>query len=264
MRKHLRYPPDMFEAQVEMYGSYHMSIPQVFYNNEDLWTLPKEKYGGKLAPMQPYYILMRLPGEDRLQFLLMIPLTPQNRDNMIAWMAARADFPDYGRLVAYRFPKDKLVYGPLQIEALIDQDTTISRQISLWDQKGSRVLRGNMMVIPIDHSILYVEPVYLIANTNEVPQLKRVIVAYDGRVAMEPTLNEALTAVFGGPPAEKAMEAADTGQTGAPALPGDVLGLAREAVARADAAMQRGDWRAFGAALADLRKALGEGSPAAP
>lgn len=264
LKAHLRYPRDLFALQVAKYMRYHMTIPQVFYNNEDLWTLSREKYGGKLAPMQPYYILMRLPGEDHLQFLLMIPLTPQNRDNMIAWMAARSDFPDYGQLVVYKFPKERLVYGPLQIEALIDQDTTISRQISLWDQRGSRVLRGNMMVIPIDHSILYVEPAYLIAETNEVPQLKRVIVAYGGRVAMEPTLNEALAAVFGGSPPEKAMEAIDTGATEAanpPALSGDVLGRAREAIDRADAAMKRGDWSAFGAAMEEVKKALGDGPP---
>ena len=169
IKRHLRYPRDIFAAQVRAYKRYHMAIPQVFYNNEDLWTLAREKYGGKLAPMIPYYILMRLPEEERLQFLLMIPLTPENRENMIGWIAARSDFPGYGQLIVYKFPKDRLLYGPLQVEALIDQDTLISRQISLWDQRGSKVIRGNLLVIPIRHSILYVEPVYLIAEITMCP-----------------------------------------------------------------------------------------------
>jgi len=268
LKTHLRYPQDLFSMQVRKYKRYHMQNPQVFYNNEDLWGLANEKYGGKLAPMLPYYILMRLPGESQLQFLLMIPLTPHEKDNMIAWMAARADFPGYGDLVVYKFPKERLIYGPLQIEALIDQDTVIARQRSLWDQRGSRVIRGNIMVIPVNHSILYVEPVYLIAETSDVPQLKRVIVAYGGRVAMEPTLDEALAAVFGDRPSDRAAEAADTGseELAAPAaLGGDALTRARDAVRRADAAMKRGDWRAFGAAMDEVKRALDEeGAPGAP
>jgi len=261
LKAHLRYPQDLFSMQVRKYKRYHMQNPQVFYNNEDLWALANEKYGGKLGPMQPYYILMRLPGEDQLQFLLMIPLTPHDKDNMIAWMAARADFPGYGDLVVYKFPKERLIYGPLQIEALIDQDTVIARQRSLWDQRGSRVIRGNIMVIPVNHSILYVEPVYLIAETSDVPQLKRVIVAYGGRVAMEPTLDEALAAVFDGKRSDRAAEAADTGEeeiAAPPVVGGDALGRARDAVRRADAAMKRGDWRAFGAAMEEVRRALGD------
>ncbi len=247
LKAHLRYPRDLFAAQVRKYKRYHMGIPQVFYNNEDLWTLSREKYGGKLAPMQPYYILMRLPGETRLQFLLMIPLTPQGRDNMIAWMAARSDFPDYGELIVYKFPKERLIYGPLQIEALIDQDTLISRQLSLWDQRGSKVVRGNIFVIPINHSILYVEPVYLIAEINDLPQLKRVIVAHGNKVAMEPTLNEALRVVFG--------EATPLGGRG-----GDmnaVLPKIRDGVGKAEAALTSGDWTAFGAAMNEVKRLLG-------
>lgn len=270
LKAHLRYPQDLFLMQVGKYKRYHMQNPQVFYNNEDLWSLANEKYGGRLAPMIPYYILMRLPGEERLEFLLMIPLTPHNKDNMIAWMAARADFPGYGDLVVYKFPKERLIYGPLQIEALIDQDTVIARQRSLWDQRGSRVIRGNLMAIPINHAILYVEPVYLIAEMNDVPQLKRVIVAYGGRVAMEPTLDEALAAVFGvAPPGAAAVELVDEAEdpeAAATLFPaGDVLGRARDAIRRADAAMQRGDWRAFGAAMDEVRRVLGtEGKPPAP
>ncbi len=250
LRDHLRYPRDLFTAQVEMYRRYHMEIPQVFYNNEDLWELAEEKYGGRLAAMKPYYILMRLPGESRLQFLLMTPLTPDGRNNMIAWMAARSDFPGYGELIVYKFPKDRLIYGPLQIEALIDQDTLISRQLSLWDQRGSKVVRGNLIAIPIEHSLLYVEPVYLIAELNDVPQLKRVIVAHGENVVMEPTLEGALEVLFGGLPG-----AGD--EAAAPLAPGTgMVSRLREEIQRAEQAMGNGDWAAFGAAMGELRRLL--------
>jgi len=161
---HLRYPRDLFEVQARTYAGYHMTAPQVFYNREDLWATPSEKYGGATVAMEPYHVLVRLPGEKRVEFLLMTPLTPARRDNMVAWMAARADAPHYGELLVYRLPKERLVLGPMQIEALIDQDTTISRQLSLWDQRGSRVLRGNLLVIPIGDAFLYAEPVYLSAE----------------------------------------------------------------------------------------------------
>lgn len=261
LKTHLRYPRDLFSAQVRMYKRYHMQIPQVFYNNEDLWTLSEEKYGGRLAPMNPYYILMRLPGEKRLQFLLMIPLTPETKDNMIAWMGVRSDFPGYGELIVYKFPKERLIYGPLQIEALIDQDTLISRQLSLWDQRGSKVVRGNIFVIPVNHSILYVEPVYLIAEINDLPQLKRVIVAYGGKVAMEPTLEQALSAVFGEAspmvPGSVAPASAATGTR-------ETLARARENVTRAEKALKRGDWRAFGAAMEEVKRLLDDGEGGAP
>ncbi|MBT3360375.1 MAG: UPF0182 family protein [Rhodospirillales bacterium] len=256
LKSHLRYPRDLFTAQVRKYKRYHMQIPQVFYNNEDLWTLSREKYGGKLAPMQPYYILMRLPGETRLQFLLMIPLTPEGKDNMIAWMGARSDFPNYGELIAYKFPKERLIYGPLQVEALIDQDTLISRQLSLWDQRGSKVVRGNIFVIPINHSILYVEPVYLIAEINDLPQLKRVIVAHGNKVAMEPTLNEALRVVFGG------RDGGSGRMRGEPAAGGEtttILPKIREAVEKAEAALKSGDWTTFGTAMTEVKRLLDEG-----
>ncbi|MBI4184485.1 MAG: UPF0182 family protein [Proteobacteria bacterium] len=258
LRAHLRYPQDIFAAQVDRYRSYHMTNPQVFYNQEDLWVVPNEKYAGAKVTMEPYYILMRLPGEAQLEFLLMTPLTPQNRDNMIAWMAARSDFPRYGALVVYKLPKERLVYGPIQIEALIDQDTTISRQLSLWDQKGSRVIRGNLMVIPLDHSLLYVEPVYLIAENNDVPQLKRVIVAYGNRVVMEPTLEMSLAALFGGRQ-EAAPGAAPKGRAEA-----ERLGRIGARIEAAERALKAGDWAAFGRAIGDvmgeLKDVLGPGA----
>ncbi|MGI9384079.1 MAG: UPF0182 family membrane protein, partial [Methyloligellaceae bacterium] len=180
LRRHLRYPQDLFEAQVTKYSTYHMTVPQVFYNSEDPWAAPREKYGGEVIDMKPYYVLVKLPGEAKLQFLLMTPLTPAKRPNMIAWMAARGDIPGYGELIVYKLPKERLIHGPIQVEATIDQDTLISQQLSLWDQRGSRVIRGNLLVIPIDHSFIYVEPVYLIAEDSAIPQLKRVIVS-DGQ-----------------------------------------------------------------------------------
>ena len=197
LKLHLRYPQDLFGIQAAQYQSFHMTDPQVFYNREDLWVAPQEKYNGKMAPMDPYYILMKLPGSDQLEYLLMSPFTPQNRDNMISWLAARSDFPDYGKMLFYELPKDKLTYGPNQISAMIDQSTTISEQLTLWDQKGSGVIRGKLVVIPIENSFLYVVPLYLQAEGTNFPQLKRVIVATGDKVVMEPTLDGALAALFG-------------------------------------------------------------------
>ncbi len=199
LKRHLRYPQDLFGIQAAQYQSFHMTDPQVFYNREDLWVPPQEKYDGKLAPMEPYYILMKLPGSDQLEFLIMSPYTPQKRDNMISWLAARCDFPDYGKMLFYQLPKEKLIYGPNQISAMIDQNTTISQQLTLWDQKGSGVIRGKLVVIPIENAFLYVVPLYLRAEGANFPQLKRVIVATGNKVVMEPTLDEALTALFSSP-----------------------------------------------------------------
>ncbi len=250
LRRHLRYPQNLFEAQVAMYRSYHMTVPQVFYNSEDLWAVPREKYGGEVIAMKPYYILMKLPEETDLQFLLMTPLTPANRGNMIAWMAARNDFPDYGELIVYKLPKDRLVFGPIQVEAIIDQDTLISQQLSLWDQRGSRVVRGNLLVIPINQSFLYVEPVYLIAEDSEIPQLKRIIVSDGQRLAMEPTLEEALEVAFGSKTRKPVQTSIDVDT--------DTLVEAREVLTEAEEALRNGDWKNFGQAMQRLRQLLGE------
>jgi len=199
LKLHLRYPQDLFGIQAAQYETFHMTDPQVFYNREDLWVPPLEKYEDKVAPMEPFYILMKLPGSDQLEFLMMSPFTPQNRDNMIAWLAARCDFPDYGKMLFYELPKEKLIYGPNQVGAMIDQNTTISQQLTLWDQKGSRVIRGKLVVIPIENSFLYVVPLYLRAEGTNFPQLKRVIVVTGNKVVMESTLDEALSALFGSP-----------------------------------------------------------------
>jgi uncharacterized protein len=173
-----------------------MTDPQVFYNREDLWVAPKETYGGETQAMEPYYILMKLPGSDTLEYLLMTPFTPQNRDNMISWLAARSDFPAYGQAVFYQLPKEKLIYGPNQIEAMIDQNPDISQQLTLWDQKGSHVIRGKLIVTPIENAFLYIVPVYLQAAGTNFPQLKRVIAVTNDKVAMEPTLDAAIADLF--------------------------------------------------------------------
>jgi uncharacterized protein len=199
LKAHLRYPEDLFAIQSTQYETFHMTDPQVFYNREDLWVPPQEKYDGAVNPMDPYYMLMKLPGSGQLEYLIMTPFTPQKRDNMIAWLAARCDFPDYGKMLFYELPKDKLIFGPNQISAMIDQSTTISQQLTLWDQKGSGVIRGKLIVIPIENSFLYVVPLYLKAEGTNFPQLKRVIVATGDKVVMEPTLDEALASLFGTP-----------------------------------------------------------------
>ena len=166
LQKHIRYPEDLFLIQAQLYQAYHMDAADVFYNREDLWQFPRQPAGGGTAMMAPYYIIMRLPGEPQAEFFLMLPMVPSRRDNMIAWLAARCDPPDYGKLIVYEFPKEKLVYGPFQIEARINQNTEISQQLSLWNQMGSRVIRGNLLVIPIENSILYVSPLYLAGNAR--------------------------------------------------------------------------------------------------
>ena len=247
LKSHLRYPEDLFSIQASLYRSFHMTVPQVFYNQEDLWVFAQEKYAAQAVLMKPYYILMKLPGSDKLEYLLMTPFTPQGRDNMIAWMAARCDFPEYGKTLVYELPKEKLVYGPNQIEAMVDQNTTISQQLSLWDQRGSRVIRGNLIVIPIENSFLYVEPLYLSAEGASFPQLKRVIVVSADKVVMEPTLDEALQAVFGAQPSKAGTPAS---------TPQPELERARAQLVAVQKAMQQGDWEKLGNAMEVLKRLL--------
>lgn len=261
LQRHIRYPEDLFLIQAQLYLAYHMDSPEVFYNREDLWQFPRQPTGiddggGRdAARMPPYYMIMRLPGEARAEFVLMLPMAPSQRENMIAWLAARCDPPDYGKLVVYQFPKDKLVYGPYQIEARIQQNTDISQQISLWNQKGSRVIRGHLLVVPIENSILYVSPLYLRAASGQLPELKRVIAAYGDRVVMEETLGTALAALF----KETVPPPAGASATGATARAGPADARAREALAHYDRAIERlkaGDWSGFGAELDALRPVL--------
>jgi len=198
LKSHMRYPQGMLTIQALMYRAYHMEDPQVFYNKEDLWSIPGKIAGGGEQEMEPYYTIMKLPEGKKEEFILLLPFTPSNKDNMSAWMAARCDAPDYGKLIVYNFPKQRLVYGPRQIEARIDQDTEISKQLSLWNQSGSQVIRGSLLAIPIEKSILYVEPLYLAAEKGQLPELKRVIVAFGNTIAMEENLELALQRIFGG------------------------------------------------------------------
>ncbi len=197
LRPHLRYPQDLFTAQADMYAIYHMQDPRVFYNKEDLWTVPNEVYLKDTVPMAPYYVIMRLPGETQAEYVLIRPYTPPDKNNMITWLAARSDGEHYGKLLALRYPKEKLVFGPMQVEARIDQDPIISEQVTLWDQGGSQVLRGNMIVIPIGASNLYVEPLYLQSEEGRLPEMKRVILTSGNRVVMQPSVDASLTALLG-------------------------------------------------------------------
>ncbi len=250
LKDHLRYPRDMFKIQAGTYMTYHMTDPQVFYNQEDLWSAPREKYAGESVPFEPYYLLMRLPDTKQIQYLLMTPFTPQNRDNMIAWMGAKCDFPEYGKIIVYQLPKERLTFGPIQIEAMIDQNALISEQLSLWDQKGSRVIRGNLIVIPIDHSILYVEPVYLLAEEVDIPQLVRVIVVSGKKVVMEPTLDQAINAVFGANQPQGKQTSVST------PVESETLNRARVGLDKAREALQEGRWDDFGKAMQKLQDTL--------
>ena len=267
LQKHIRYPEDLFNIQALQYRAYHMESPEVFYNREDLWQFPREPVapegmnaGGMNANggtrMAPYYIMMRLPGESLTEFFLMLPMAPSQRENMIAWLAARCDLPDYGKLIVYEFPKEKLVYGPFQIEALINQNTQISQQISLWNQMGSRVIRGILLVVPIENSILYVSPLYLRAQSGQLPELKRVIAAYGDRVVMEETLPAALAALF-----KQSAPVAALAPPAGLSVAGPADERAREALTHYDRAIDRlkaGDWGGFGAELDALRPLLEE------
>lgn len=195
-RAHIRYPVDFFEIQAHIYSTFHMDDTKTFYNREDVWEIPKEILEDEKIQMEPYYVILTLPGNENPEFLLMLPFTPKGRDNIIAWLAARCD-GNYGELKLYEFPKGQLVYGPMQIEARIDQNAEISKLFTLWGQVGSKVIRGNLLVIPIENSILYIEPVYLRAVNAQIPELRGVIVVYRDMLAMRPTLDEALTSVFG-------------------------------------------------------------------
>jgi hypothetical protein len=277
---HIRYPEDLFRAQTRQYLKYHMLDVQVFYNEEDLWAIPLVLFEGAEQPIEPYYVILKLPGEENTEFLLIEPYTPAGRNNMIAWLAARNDPEHYGELVVYQLPKQELTFGPLQIEARIDQDPQISAQFSLWGQRGSRVIRGNLLVIPMNSSFLYVEPVYLLAETSELPELQRVIVASGNQIAMRETLDEALLALITEAPSVVELEGVPPGTVGdepppagdepaatstpaatAPAADATLEQLVASANAHfesAQAAQRAGDWATYGRELAALQADLAQ------
>ncbi len=245
LARHVRYPELLFRVQVEKYNKYHMTDPVVFYNKEDLWVRPRETVGDSVVTMDPYYVIMQLPEESRPEFLILVLVTPANRPNMIAWIAGRSDEPHYGEMIVYKFPKQTLVYGPEQVEARINQNTEISEKITLWNQQGSRVRRGNLLVIPIENSLLYVEPLYLESTATRFPELRRVIVAYGNQVAMGESLGDAMARVFGEqPPGERPPVPPSSGGGGW----AEALALYREALAR----LKEGDWAGFGNLLQRL------------
>ncbi len=261
LRAHLRYPEDLFSVQAGVYQSYHMRDARVFYNKEDLWAVPSETYSGAEQPVEPYYVIMQLPEEEGEEFLLMLPFTPTHKDNMISWLAARCDGEEYGELLIYKFPKDKLIYGPRQIEARIDQDTSISEQFTLWGQSGSQVIRGNMLVIPIGSSILYVEPVYLRAERGQLPELKRVVVASGSRIVMELTLDESLASIYEGLTLPQPLPGGAVTIPPPAAQPpsSDTARLAQEAwehFIRADECLKEGDFAGYGEEREKLRQTL--------
>jgi uncharacterized membrane protein (UPF0182 family) len=255
LRAHIRYPVDLFGIQARMYSTYHMQDPQVFYNKEDLLSIPRRSIEGQEREMEPYYTIMRLPGETKEEFILLLPFTPNRRDNMRAWLAARSDQPHYGKLIALDFPKAKLVYGPKQIDARIDQDAFISQQLSLWSQAGAEVIRGSLLAIPIEESLLYVQPLYLSAQQGSLPELKRIIVVFGNRIAMEETLEQSLQRLFadGAAPPGTAPAALTSG------IPKGVKELTQRALEHYERSIQflrQGNWSAYGEELKKLESVL--------
>jgi uncharacterized membrane protein (UPF0182 family) len=254
LRAHLRYPEDIFKIQSQIYSTYHMDQPVSFYGKEDLWTVASMGAAdGKTQVMDPYYTIMKLPGEQNEEFILMLPFTPKDKNNLAAWMAARSDGEHSGKLVVYRFPKQKQVYGPLQMVARANQDPEISRQISLWNQRGSSVNLGTLMVIPIEGSLIYVQPLYLRAESGRIPELRRVIVGAEERIAMEPTLEASLARLFGETPSRDLKPPTSEpkpGETPTPSQPmAPAANLAEQAKQHYDRAMQaqrEGDWARYG------------------
>ncbi len=258
LHQHIRYPQDLFDIQAEIFETYHMEDPTVFYNKEDLWNIANEKLRDNVVEMESYYLIMRLPGEKGEEFILLVPYTPNKRDNMMAWLCARSDGNNYGKMLVFKFPKQELTYGPMQVSARIDQDPEISQQLTLWNQQGSSVTRGNLLVIPIKEDIMYVQPVYLQATEGKLPELKRVIVAYGNRLSMERTLDQALSRVFGRTEDYEQKPATGTGKTErAPAK--SIKKLTQEALQhyeRAQEYLKKGAWAKYGEELNQLKFVL--------
>ncbi len=251
LRAHIRYPLDLFTIQSDVFSTYHMKDARVFYNKEDIWEFPMELFGRDRIIVEPYYLVMQLPGEAREEYILFETFTPRAKNNIISWLAGRSDPPNYGELILYRFPKEKLIFGPMQLEARVDQDAEIAQQLALWSQAGTRVIRGHVIIIPIDGSLLYIEPIYLRATEEAIPELRRVVVMFGDRLTMQPTFDAALAVLFG-----------KASPDSVPAITeGTVKELAAAALAHynaAQAALKEGDWTTYGQELAALQQVLEE------
>lgn len=254
LKGNLRYPEDLFKMQSQIYSTYHMKDPKVFYNKEEKWQIPNEIYGtGQQIPMEPYYVIMKLPGESEEEFVLMTPFTIVTKPNMISWLAARMDGENYGKLSLFQFPEDKLVTGPSLVEAKFDQDSDISQQLTLWDQQGSTVTRGNLLVIPIQNSILYIEPLYIEAEQGTFPQLKRILASDGERVVMEEDLESALAELFG-----VLQETQDEQPDSDDDLPENLLSHAQLYYDNILDSMQNQDWSGIGSNLDKLGNVISE------
>ena len=269
LRTHLRYPDDLYRIQTSLYTTYHMEAPEDFYHREDQWQIPVVAEAKATVPFMRH-IVMRLPDEPKAEFIYMVPFTPKGKDNLAAWMVARNDGEVYGKLRVYRLSRQSLVFGPQQIENRINQDTEVSRQVSLWDQGGSKVIRGDLLVIPIEQSLLYVQPLYLQAEGGRIPELKRVVVAYQNQVVMEETLDAGLARLFGGPTGIRnqpsapvptgAAAAAGTPSAGPAITEAELRTLVAEARSHYDAALaaqRAGDWARYGEEIRKLGEVLG-------
>ena len=261
LKSHMRYPHAMFRIQADVYARYHMNNVQSFYQNEDIWEVAHEIYGTEERKIIPSYFVVKLPGEDHAEFVSMLPYTPKSKQNMTALLLTRNDGEHYGELVLYTYPKNRAVYGPMQIEAQIDQNTLISQDFSLWSQAGSTYSRGNLFVVPIEDSLLYVEPIYLEASNTAIPEVKRVIVAYGDRIAYEPTLGEALASLFG-----SSSSGGSSGGSSGSSMPSggddgsysrdEYIKMAQDAYDNAQNALKDGNWSAYGKYMEELEKAL--------
>ena len=261
LKAHIRYPNYLFQIQASVYGKYHMEDVNVFYQKEDVWDIASEIYGMEKQQMQPNYYIAKLPGEEKAEFFNSLPFTPKSKQNMTALMVARNDGDNYGQLVLYQFPKSRTIYGPEQIEAQIDQNTEISKEFALWNSSGTKYRRGNMFIIPINTSVLYVEPVYLEAQNSSIPEVKRIIMAYNDEIAYEESLAECLVSLFGDG-AEEGVNEAGTGeslngeQTSEEMSQAELIAAAAAAYENAVEAQKKGDWASYGKYMDELEKYL--------
>lgn len=259
LRQHLKYSTTLFEVQTEIYQQYHMKNPTVFYNKEDVWSIANEVYGSETTKMEPYFVNMRLPGSDQLEFLLMRPFTPTQKQNMVSWLAARNDDEHYGELVLFKFPKQSTIYGPLQVESRISNDSEISQNLNLWDQQGSSVIRSNMLVIPIKNSILYVEPIYLTTNSeNSLPEVVRIVVAYKDKIVMAKTLDDALSQIFGTDFRTEGTTVEQPDGSSSILTYNEVVEQVKAAYQNAKTAAQQGNWADYGRYLDQLEESINQ------